>query len=315
MLTVAPEGSAVQAVTARSGKSIVTQQVTTSRASRPWVTRTFLPAGSKEDLGLGESVKGVLVMNEVSVLGVPESLRMTAALEVELVVRRRAREAAEQAERILATVNQPDGRTGAVLVAGTGPLQGSNSTGPRFARTVYRYRDHTRLTHTLLDGELAGTSAGFQELVRCVLDGLIAQAVALNVMAADAEAFRTQDDLDGRQSCVVLFVADASEVSGDPALAEVCAAYHEGRCRIAAALEMLRRRIELQRLREEHPELLSWWRRRAARKELAREAAVQRRFLHAAFDELSELDPVDISGLIEAHVAARAVVATVDGHR
>jgi hypothetical protein len=69
------------------------------------------------------------MMNEVSVLGVPESLRMTAALEVELVVRRRAREAAEQAERVLAAVNSPDGRPGAVLVAGTGPLQGSTATG------------------------------------------------------------------------------------------------------------------------------------------------------------------------------------------
>jgi hypothetical protein len=253
-------------------------------------------------------------MNEVSVLGVPESLRMTAAQEVELVVRRRAREAAEQAERVLAAVNSPDGRPGAVLVAGTGPLHGSAATGPRFSRTVYHYRDHTRLTPTLLDGDLAGTAAGFQELVRCVLDRLTTQAVALNVMAADAEALWTQDELDGRRPCVVLFVPDPSEVSGDAALAEVCAAYHEGRGRIATALDMLRRRIELQRLREEHPALLSWWSRRAARKELAREAAVQRRLLHAAFDELSELDPVDISGLIEAHVAARAMVAAVDGH-
>lgn len=253
-------------------------------------------------------------MNEVWALGVPESLRMTAALEVELAVRRRAREAADHAERVLAAVNSPDGRPGVVLVAGTGPLQGSSSTGPRFARTVYRYRDHTRLAPTLLDGDLTGTSAVFQQLVRGVLEGLIAQAVALNVMVGDAEAFRTLEVLDGRRPCVVLFVPDPSEVSGDPALTEVCAAYHEGRGRIAAALEMLRRRTELQRLREEHPELLSWWGRRAARKELAREAAVQRRLLHAAFDELSELDPVDISGLIEAHVAARAVVTAVDGH-
>jgi hypothetical protein len=113
----------------------------------------------------------------------------------------------------------------------------------------------------------------------------------------------------------VLVVPSAPTVDGDPALAEVCDAYHEGRRRLGRALATLERRVELQRHREAEPELLTWWRRRGARKELARESAVQRRLLHAAFDELSELDPVDGTGLVDAHVAARAVIATLDLRR
>ena len=235
-------------------------------------------------------------MNDVAALGVPESLRMSDALEVELVTLRRARDAADRAGSLLGAVNAPLGPAGVVLVAGTGGLQGSTSTGTRFAPTVYRLRDHTRLGPSTFDRRLAGTSLAFRDLVRSVLDRLTADATSLNAMAADAEALRTADAVDGRTPCVVLFVPEAGDGARDPALVEVCAAYREGRRRISAALGMLERRVELQRLREERPELLSWWRRRAARKELAREVAVQRRLLHAAFDELSELDPVDIAG-------------------